>query len=194
MKVLTQAEFDRLAFYLDACAMMRREPFFGKDDAEKCRWNNDRLHVEITLGDRFRFQSALVPFRRIWSSSEPGYWDAILEIVRSIDRPIISGHRIIGVEEQARDEIERVDYPLDVGISRRRVVDLWFNNLVQYEPSEGQVMLKEFDSIRTKFGHAVFESAFRSSVKWIGYHFLRIATYCVEPAFVDAQNRLGLVP
>ena len=68
-KPVDQKCVDQIASFVEACAELKNEPFFGKDEKLSFRSSGNRW--TFTFGDRFHFRSALISFRRLWINRSP---------------------------------------------------------------------------------------------------------------------------
>lgn len=74
-----------------------------------------------------------------------------------------------------------------------RVLELWLNAIVLPDPLRAKELRAEFDQACATHSHAAMDHAFRSAVKWIGRHFVRISEHAAEPALA-VYLESGLVP
>lgn len=179
---ITQEQVDRVAAYVEACREARSEPFFGPDDEANFRASKDWKRITFFLGDRLHFRSALVPFARLWATANPAYWQATAEILRTCGLPVQLELAARDAEAQVRWEIERKDPPGSVELPRDKVIKLWLNALVSPDTVSSVELRAEFDAACKTYGHAAFEFAFRSCVKWVGIRILDLHSRCAEPA------------
>lgn len=193
MSMITQEQVDRVAAFIDACGEAKREPFFGPNEEADFRAASNWTRITFTFGDRLHFRSALIPFRRLWSSSDPAHWEATVTILKDSGLPQALELAARDCDAQARWEIDRKDPPGSVPLSRTKAVEVWMNAMVLPDPVRSKVLRAEFEAACTTYGHAAMEYAFRSAVKWLGYHFLRICDRAAEPALAFYCER-GIVP
>jgi len=193
MSTITQEQVDRVAAFVDVCGELKREPFFGPDDEANFQAASNWTRITFTFGDRLHFRSALIPFRRLWSSSDPAHWEATMTILRVSKLPHLIDLAARDCESQTRWEIDRKDPPGSVPLSRTKAVEIWMNAMVQPDPVCAKELRTEFDAACTTYGHAAMEHAFRSAVKWLGYHFLRICDRAAEPA-LSFYRENGIAP
>jgi hypothetical protein len=76
MATATQEQVDRVAAFVDACVEAKQEPFFGPDEEGNFQGSSTGARITFTFADRLHFRSALLPFRRLWSPTDPAYWEA----------------------------------------------------------------------------------------------------------------------
>lgn len=192
MLALDQAQVDSLALFAEACAELDREPFFIiQSPLPTFSSSIDWKHVTFKLGDRFEFRTGLVPFWRIWLHTQPGHWETVVNILLKANLPPKLALAAKFEGESIRREIAKVIIPERVPIPNGRAIELWLNAGVR---SVTLASRKEWEIAVAQYGHASLDFVFRSSVKWIGYHFRRLADQAVRPTLELAESDLQLKP
>ena len=191
---LNRDQIDSLAAFAEACAEMGQEPFFIlQDPVPNFQASSDWMRVTYFMGDRMQFRSGLIPFRRVWSKSEPAHWETTVGILGGANLPPQLNDAAKTEAELIRHELARTKQPHRIALATGRVIDLWLNATVA-PTGAGGTSRAEFERCISEFGHTPFEFAFRSGVRTMGYHFQRLSDYAVRPVLELARTRLTLVP
>ncbi len=191
-KPIDQKCVDRVASFIESCAEMQKEPFFGKD--EKLSFRNSGNRWTFTFGDRFHFRSALISFRRLWMPTEPSNWEEVVEILKNPELPKGTTLSAEYHEKNIRAVICREVHWLNLKMPSDRVIDLWLNTVFAHSGLEGKNKRSDFEATVDQYGHAVFEFCFRSLVREIGHEFLNISSMAAKPALDFYSQNAGLSP
>ncbi len=191
-KPIDQKCVDQVASFVEACAELKIEPFFGKDEKLSFRSSGNRW--TFTFGDRFHFRSALISFRRLWMRTEPSNWEEVVEILKSPDLPQGTTLSAEYHEKNIRAVIRREAHWLNLKMPSERIIDLWLNTVFAHGGLEGKNKRSDFEATVDQYGHAAFEFCFRSLVREIGHEFLNISSMAAKPALDFYSQNKGLTP
>jgi hypothetical protein len=189
---LTQINLDQVASFVEGCAELEREPFFGKD--EKLSFQSAGNRWTFTFGDRFHFRSALVSFRRLWMKTEPSNWETVVSILKQPGLPQLVSSFAEHHEQMIRAILSREMHMLKLNMRSNRIIDLWLNTVFAHTGLEGRNKRHDFEAAVDQYGHAVFEFCFRSLVREIGFEFLNICNLAAKPALDSVVQTAGMSP
>ena len=126
-KPIDQKCVDQVASFVEACAELKNEPFFGKDEKLSVRSSGNRW--TFTFGNRFHFRSALISFRRLWMPTEPSNWVEVVEILKNPDLPKGTTLSAEYHEKNIRAVISREAHWLNLKMPSSRIINLWLNTV-----------------------------------------------------------------
>ncbi len=187
-----QRDVDSIASFVEACAELEREPFFGKD--EKLSFQTAGEQWTFKLGDRFHFRSALISFRRVWMPNEPSSLERVLKILVAAGLPELFVEFAKHHSGQVQRILSEPRHLPNVEMPAERIINLWLNTVFAHGGIEGRNRRVDFENAVAKFGHARFEFCFRSLVRSLGFEYLNIANLAAKPALDHLQRELGLSP
>ena len=204
---MTQEEFDSLAIFVAVVEELRREPFFSED-------NHDRLTTcnsgSVDNASAFFchpafLKSAVLPFRKIWMSSERcafrnhdgtgGIRDLVFR--EHPDRKLKDGNRYWFYDSFERELKQQAHWAHK---TNNEIVNIWINTQVAHTgpkvPNKKQSWefeLADFDQWVTQIGREKFEFLFHSSLRTIGGIYVRFAETLAIPLFNELRKQ-GRVP
>ena len=182
----TQTEVDLLAVFIETAEELRREPFFDLHELSSVTSRGDKL-VEVEMGDRFHFRSALIPFRRLWREGEDTHYNTILSLIERHDRS--SSCTVASLRDAHRKlEASSRNWPAHVNIATKELVDGWLYSVFIHTNvgKRRRNNASSFDRLTfaewvKNFGHASLEYAFREAVRSAGFIYFQILDCLAKP-------------
>jgi len=205
---MSPTDFDRLTIFVAAIDEMLREPFFSEDLHESIET------VESGLGKKVRaklchpafVKSAILPFRKIWLSSElstfdgpkgsnDGIRDMVFEHIEQFD--LVEKWRLPGLRERYFDDFEmwlsmppNWDQLPPITQSTRDVIAVWINTeiahcgrkLGQKKPSSS-FERKDFERMCEEIGRERFEYQFHCCMRFVAGMYKQFAQDLAIPLY-----------
>jgi hypothetical protein len=208
---MDQEEFNSLAIFVAVVEELRREPFFSEDNHDKLSGNN-----AATFCHPMFLKSAVLPFRKIWMSSERCAFrkdngEGIRELVfrEHPDKRLLGGYRYWFYENYEKELGTSFGYGWATE-SKKEIIDLWLNTQLAHtgpmnfshkpkpkpkqEPKKKQFSLADFNACGERIGREKFEFLFRSSVATIGHTYISFAETLVLPLFKKLRDEQKMEP
>lgn len=202
---MTQDEFDSLAIFVAVAEELRHEPFFSED-------NHDTLggdKVGVFCHPMF-LKSAVLPFRKIWMSSErcafrkeKGKGEGIRELVyrEHPDANLLHGNRY-WFYDHFENKLTTSFGNGWATETAQEVIDLWLNTQLAHtgpmnfpNPTKRkQFSLADFNACDARIGREKFEFLFRSSIATVGHSYISFEEILAFPLFQKLQDEHGMKP
>ena len=206
MSLITEPEFDQLATFVAVAEGLSMEPFVSEDNHEKLvqfgKSNGDQKIVAHFCHPMVS-KSALLPFHKLWLSSETCAFETIRDLVFRAhpDQKKVSGDRFWFYERYS----EELDQPAALKWakeSRRDILDIWiYTQAVHVGQKElgkgrtvGRFKLQDFDQWAERIGREKFEYLFRSNLRVIAFIYVQFLHELARPFFDLLQHDHGMVP
>lgn len=204
---MTQEEFDGLATFVAVVEELRREPFFSEDNHDRlatCNSGSAENASAFFCHPAF-LKSAVLPFRKIWMSSERcafrnhdgtgGIRDLVFR--EHPDQTLKDGHHYWFYESFERKLKQQAHWSHK---SNSEIISIWINTQVAHtgpkDPNKKkswEFELADFDQWATQIGREKFEFLFRSSLQTIGSSYVGFAETLAIPLFKELRKQ-GWVP
>ena len=208
---MDQEEFNSLAIFVAVVEELRREPFFSEDNHDKLNGNN-----AATFCHPMFLKSAVLPFRKIWMSSERCAFrkdngEGIRDLVyrEHPDKRLLGGYRYWFYDNYDKELVASFDFGW-AQESKQEIIDLWLNTQLAHtgpmnfshkpkpkpkkEPKKKQFSLVDFNACGERIGREKFEFLFRSSVATIGHTYISFAETLVFPLFKKLRDEQEMKP
>jgi hypothetical protein len=206
MGPVTQPEFDQLATFVAVAEELSMEPFISDDNHEKLvqfdKPSDPPLIVAHFCHPAF-LKSAVLPFRKLWLSSETCAFEKVRDLVfsRHPDQNEISGYRYWFYDTYSRQLVEPAEREW-AEESRCDILDIWlYTQAVHVGKKEigkgkniGRFTLRDFDQWAERIGRERFEYLFRSSLRIIAGVYVQFLKKLARPLFVSLKRDYGMVP
>jgi hypothetical protein len=206
MNLLAQADFDRLATFVAVAEELSMEPFVSDDNHESLvqskKSDGSQLVTAYFCHPAF-LKSAVLPFRKLWLSSETCAFEKIRDLVFQTgpDQNELVGYRYWFYDSYS----QRLNEPADrewAEQSRRDILDIWlYTQAVHVGKREtekgktiGRFTLQDFDQWAERIGRERFEYLFRSSLRAIAFVYVQFLAKLAGPLFVLLQRDYGMAP
>jgi hypothetical protein len=206
MSVVTQAEFDQIATFVAVAEELSMEPFVSEDNHEKLVQvgeSSGSPQITAHFCHPAFLKSALLPFRKLWLSSEVCAFEKIRDLVFRIHP---DQNELVGYHPWFYDiyssELAQPAAPEWAEESRRDILDIWiYTQAVHVGKKElgkgksvGRFTLKDFDQWAERIGRERFEFLFRSSLRVIADVYVQFLLKLAKPLFVLLQRNDKMVP
>jgi hypothetical protein len=206
MSPVAQADFDRLATFVAVADELSMEPFVSDDNQERlvqCKESDGSQVVMAHLCHPAFLKSAILPFRKLWLSSETCAFEKIRDLVF---QTYPEQHQLLGHRQWFYDIYsQQLDEPADrewAKESRRDILDIWiYTQAIHVGKKElkkgktfGRFTLQDFDQWAERIGRERFEYLFRSSLRVIAFVYVQFLAKLARPLFVLLQRDHGMVP
>jgi hypothetical protein len=206
---MTREEFDSLAIFVAVVEELRREPFFSEDNHDRLTTFNSGSaeNASAFFCHPAFLKSAVLPFRKIWMSSErcaflkrsgtKGIGIRDLVFREHPDKKLTDGYRYWFYESFECKLKQQAHWSHK---SNNEIVSIWINTQVAHtgpkNPKNKQSWefeLADFDQWATQIGREKFEFLFRSGLQTIGSTYVGFAEKLAIPLFDDLRKQ-GRVP
>jgi hypothetical protein len=196
---MTQEDFNSLAIFVAVVEELRHEPYFSEDN-----------HVGLgSFCHPMFLKSAVLPFRKIWMSSErcsfrkeKGKGEGIRELVyrEHPDKNLLQGHHYWFYDHYDKQLTTSFGHGWATE-SKQEVVDLWLNTQLAHtgpmnfpKPTKKQQFsLADFNACDARIGRRKFEYLFRSAIYGIGFSYISFANILAFPLFYKLRDE-GMKP
>jgi hypothetical protein len=210
--LMNQDDFNSLAIFVAVVDELRQEPFFSEDNHDKIGGDA----VGIFCHPMF-LKSAVLPFRKIWMSSErcafikpQGNGEGIRELIyREHPNKILLGGYRYWFYDHFDGQLATSFGMAWATETKREVIDLWLNTQLahtgpmHFDPNaknnpakpakKKQFSLEDFNACDARIGREKFEFLFRSSIVTIGHSYIQFAEILALPLFKKLQDE-GMKP
>jgi hypothetical protein len=194
MPIPTQTQVDTVAAFVEAASAGAVEPFFGRDEKISFLGTIETARATCVVGDRLRFQSALVPFFRMWSPISDAHWEKAEAILLTTDLPAMLINRARWETDCLRRHMASQVYPQGLDLTVQRTLELWLNVMIASASNSAELRC-EFEERICRHTHAVMEFTFRHQVHAIyRYHLSRLAESAAVPALDWYRTSFRLTP
>ena len=206
MSSVAQADFDRIVTFVAVADELSMEPFVSDDNHEKLvqvkKPDGSQLVTAYFCHPAF-LKSAILPFRKLWLSSEACAFEKIRDLVFQVhpDQNQLRGYRHWFYDIYLR----QLDQPADrewAEESRRDILDIWiYTQAIHVGKKElergrtiGRFTLQDFDQWAERIGRERFEYLFRSSLRIVAGVYVQFLTKLARPLFNVLKHECGMVP
>jgi hypothetical protein len=206
VSAITQTEFDQLATFVAVAEELSMEPFLSEDNHEGLVQAKDSTGATIVTAHFCHpafLKSAIMPFRRLWLSSEICAFENVRDLVFRVypNQKLAESYRYWFYNFYS----ERLDEPADkewAVESRHDILDIWIYTQAahagkkQYRKGKtvGRFSLSDFDQWAERIGRERFEWLIRTSVRAIGYDYIQFLEKLAAPLFRFLQQECKMKP
>lgn len=202
---VTQDEFDSLAIFVAVVEELRREPFLSEDNHDRVGGDKPGVFCHPMF-----LKSAVLPFRKIWMSSErcafrkeKGKGDGIRELVfrEHPDNNLLQGYHYWFYDHFDNQLTTSFGYEWATE-TKREIIDLWLNTQLAHTgpmnfpnpTKKKQFSLADFNACDARIGRVKFEFLFRSSIETVGHSYISFEKLLAFPLFKKLRDEQGMKP
>jgi len=206
MSSVAQADFDRLAIFVAVAEELSMEPFVSDDNHERlvqAKNADGSLLVTGYFCHPAFLKSAVVPFRKLWLSSEACAFEKIRDLVFQVhpEQNELLGYRHWFYDVYCRQLDEPADHKW-AEESRRDILNIWIYTQAIHAGKKdwgkgkrmGQFTLKDFDQWAERIGRERFEFLFRTSLRVVAFVYVQFLTKLARPLFDLLKREHGMIP
>jgi hypothetical protein len=206
MSSIAQSDFDRIATFVAVADELSMEPFVSDDNHERLVQfkKPDGSHGVAGYFCHPAFlKSAILPFRKLWLSSETCAFEKVRDVVFQVhpEQNQVRSYRhwFYDIYSGQLDQPAAQEWAKE---SRRDILDIWiYTQAIHVGKKEfkkgrtvGRFTLKDFDQWAERIGRERFEFLFRSSVRVVAGVYVQFLTTLARPLFDLLKSEHGMVP
>jgi hypothetical protein len=193
----SQDLLDAVAHFHEAAVELSSSPLFDRNaDSLRISWvgDFDANKAKVTLPDELWIKASLLPFRKMWLTSDCTCHSAIVRKINVCDPWYVE--MLDGLKPRNFEGIlGALGIKFDTILTPDGLVDLYLNT--RYMHSGGDKTKRysrnKFDEFERQFGQAVLKYAFLLTVKFYGIYFSNIDRFCCKPFLADCAEQ-GMQP